>query len=168
MENKEFRKLLCSKIKNELCELALIQKTLKKFRKLEFRPKDVSLQDICDEIYDNASKVSNLIFYYRWVKHGLKYWANRKMYECFDDQGVYSADDYFFGRVKDDWFWKHADDMVDKVYVNVYGMKQWVQIHPRIRLEVGRMQHMEKYRELCIHYCIPFTEENINFIFKNI
>jgi len=167
MENKEFRNALVKAMKNELNEISQKQKELKKSRKLEFRPKNKSLQSICDEISNNASRVSHLIFYYRWIKHGLKYWANQEVYKDLEDKGVYSANDYFFGRTKTDWFWKHSDEMVDNVYVTIYGIKQWVKIHPRTRLEIAVMQKMEAYRELCIKYGISFTEDNIKYIFKN-
>ena len=77
MECKEFRNAILAKMKQELKDFAQIQKNLKKSRKLEFRPKDRSLQSICDEISNNAYKIQQLLFYYTWLKHGKKYWANR-------------------------------------------------------------------------------------------
>lgn len=79
MENKEFRNALLEAIKNELKDFAQVQKNLKKSRKLEFRPKDKSLQSICDEISNNAYKIQFILLYYTWLKHGKKYWANRKI-----------------------------------------------------------------------------------------
>ena len=77
MENKEFRNAFIAAVKDELKNFAQIQKDLKKSRKLEFRPKDKSLQSICDEIKRNACKIHRILFYYVWLKHGKKYWANR-------------------------------------------------------------------------------------------
>ena len=74
MENKEF---LLESIKNQLKDFAQVQRNLKKSRKLEFRPKDRSLQSIVDEIRNNAYKIQHILFYYTWLKHSKKYWANR-------------------------------------------------------------------------------------------
>ena len=76
MENKEFRNAFIAAVKNELKDFTQVQRNLKKSRKLEFRPKDRSLQGIVDEIKGNAYAIETLIYYYRWVKHGLKYWNN--------------------------------------------------------------------------------------------
>ena len=46
MENKELYNILVKNIKNELSDFAQVQRNLKKSRKLEFRPKDKSLQSI--------------------------------------------------------------------------------------------------------------------------
>lgn len=86
MENKEIRNLLINSIKNELKDFAQIQKELKKSRKLEFRPKDKSLQSICDEINSNRWTISVLLYYYRWIRHGLKYWTNRDVKDFWDYQ----------------------------------------------------------------------------------
>ena len=67
-------------IKQELKDYIQIQKDLKKSRKEQYRPKGKYLQDIVDEINSNASKIQTLIFYYRLIKHGLKYWANRDIH----------------------------------------------------------------------------------------
>lgn len=77
MENKNFTNALLEAIKNELKDFTQIQRNLKKLRKLEFRPKDRSLQSICDEIGNNGYKIQYILFYYTWLKHGKKYWANR-------------------------------------------------------------------------------------------
>lgn len=84
MENKELRNILVNNIKNELKDFAQIQKELKKSRKLEFRPKDKSLQSICDEIEKNRHKIIELLSYYLWIKHGLKYWNNRDVHDYWD------------------------------------------------------------------------------------
>jgi len=86
MENKELRNALVANIKNELKDFAQIQKDLKKSRKLEFRPSDRSLQSICDEIANNRYKISLLFYYYRWLKHGLKYWIKRDIHDFWDYQ----------------------------------------------------------------------------------
>ena len=62
MENKELRNILLENIKNELKDFAQVQRNLKKSRKLEFRPKDKSLQSICDEINSNRWEISILFF----------------------------------------------------------------------------------------------------------
>ena len=84
MENKEIRNILVENIKKELVDFAQIQKDLKKSRKLEFRPKDKSLQSIVDEIANNREKISFLIYYYRWLKHGLKYWAKQDVSDFWE------------------------------------------------------------------------------------
>lgn len=90
MENKELRNLLVNNMKNELKDFAQVQRNLKKSRKLEFRPKDKSLQSICDEIAYNKDKISKLLFYYRWFKHGLKYWVKRDIHDFW----MYQASNY--------------------------------------------------------------------------
>ena len=86
MENKELRNLLITNIKNELKDFAQVQRNLKKSRKLEFRPKDKSLQSICDEINENRWTISVLLYYYRWIRHGLKYWTNQDVKDFWDYQ----------------------------------------------------------------------------------
>ena len=86
MENKELRNILVENIKNELKDFAQVQRNLKKSRKLEFRPKDKSLQSICDEIKDNRWEISVLLYYYRWIRHGLKYWSKKDVHEFWDYQ----------------------------------------------------------------------------------
>ena len=86
MENKDFRNILVENIKKELSDWAQIQRELKKSRKLEFRPNDKSLQSICDEIANNRYKISLLIYYYRWLKHGLKYWAKQDIHDFWEYQ----------------------------------------------------------------------------------
>ena len=77
METKELKSALIANIKNELKDFTQVQRDLKKSRKLEFRPKDRDLQSICDEIINNAYKIRQILFYYTWLKHGKRYWANR-------------------------------------------------------------------------------------------
>ena len=86
MENKEIRNILVENIKKELKDFAQTQRELKKSRKLEFRPKDRSLQNIVDEIANNRFKISLLIYHYRWLKHGLKYWAKQDIHDYWEYQ----------------------------------------------------------------------------------
>lgn len=88
MENKEIRNILLENIKNELKDFTQVQRNLKKSRKLEFRPKDKSLQSICDEISNNRKIISELLFYYRWLKHGLKYWTNKDIHDFWEYQAT--------------------------------------------------------------------------------
>ena len=84
METKEFRNALIANIKQELKDWTKTQRDLKKTRKEEFRPKDkegcYGLQSIVDEINGNRGTITNLIFNYRWILHGLKYWENRNIH----------------------------------------------------------------------------------------
>ena len=77
MENKEFRNALVNAMKAEIAQLANEQREQKKTRKLANRPKEKSLGDIVEEINDRAYNISILLYNYCWIKHGLKYWANR-------------------------------------------------------------------------------------------
>ena len=86
METNEIKNALVEAMKNELKDFTQVQRDLKKSRKLEFRPKDRSLQSIVDEIINNRYKISLLIYYYRWIRHGLKYWANRNIHDFWDYQ----------------------------------------------------------------------------------
>ena len=90
METKELKSALIANIKNELKDFTQVQRDLKKSRKLEFRPKDRSLQDICDEIDRNSQKITKLLFYYRWILHGIKYWDNRDIHS-FKDYYIYNC-----------------------------------------------------------------------------
>lgn len=86
MENKELRNILLENIKNELKDFAQVQRNLKKSRKLEFRPKDRTLQSIVDEINSNRWEISVLLYYYCWIRHGLKYWANQDIKDFWNYQ----------------------------------------------------------------------------------
>lgn len=151
MENKELRNALVNAIKNELKDFTQIQKDLKKSRKLEFRPKDKSLQEIVDEINRNASKISTLIFHYRWVRHGLKYWNNRDV-QSFKD---YYILDYYDG---------------DKET----GLKQWEteikwgsnagKTHGDLNIEYAKNFFITK----CNEYSIEISENNVNYLMQNI
>ena len=97
MENKEFRNALVNAMKAEIAQLANEQREQKKTRKLENRPKEKSLGDIVEEINDRAYKINNLLYYYRWIRHGLKYWDNRD---------VQSFKDYYKYNYPESWFIK--------------------------------------------------------------
>lgn len=160
MENNKFRILLCNNIQKELNELARKQRELKNSRKLKFRPEGVCLQTICDKIHTNAERITNLIYIYRWIRHGLKYWNKRD---------INSFDDYFFGKDKTSWFWKHAADTIDRVYIPVYGVRQMVTLsYPQTHLEIERRRKLNEYRELCDKYDIPYCEYDIKKIFENV
>mgnify|MGYP007112543075 FL=1 len=103
MENKEFRNALVNAMKAEIAQLANEQKEQKKTRKLANRPKEKSLQDIVDEINNRAYKIYNLLYYYRWLKHGLKYWANRD---------IHSFKNYYTLPV-DSWFIENWDKLIE-------------------------------------------------------
>ena len=120
MENKEFRNALVNAMKAEIAQLANEQREQKKTRKLTNRPKEKSLQDIVNEINNRAYKIYNLLYYYRWIKHGLKYWANRD---------VHSFKDYYKDDDPESWFIKnwtklieYGDNKVDTYWtaINLY------------------------------------------------
>lgn len=151
MENKEFRNALVAAIKNELKDFTQVQRDLKKSRKLEFRPKDKSLQDICDEIDNNASKISQLIFYYRWIKHGLKYWANRD---------VHCLKDFMIKMNHDEQYWKSYYDHWDKVME--YGCNAG-KTHGQWITECTKNYYIKK----CNEYGIEVYEGNVNYLISN-
>lgn len=151
MENKEFRNALVNAIKNELKDFTQVQRDLKKSRKLEFRPTDRTLQGICDEINNNKAKISTLIWHYRWIKHGLKYWANRDV-QSFKD---YYILDYY------------GDDKET-------GLKQWEteikwgsnagKTHGDLNIEYAKNFYIKK----CNEYGIEVSEANIKYLIENI
>lgn len=108
MEIKEFRNALVNAMKAEIAQLANEQREQKKTRKLANRPKEKSLRDIVKEINNRARKINILLYNYRWIKHGLKYWANR---------GVRSYKDYYKDYYKNNdtasWFSKNWDKIID-------------------------------------------------------
>ena len=77
MENKKFKNALVNAMKAEIAQLANEQREQKKTRKLANRPKEKSLGDIVEEINNRTYKINILLYNYRWIKHSLKYWANR-------------------------------------------------------------------------------------------
>ena len=147
MENKEFRNAFIAAVKNELKDFTQVQKDLKKSRKQEFRPQNKCLQDICDEINNNASKISTLIYYYRWIKHGLKYWANRD---------VHSFKDYYKDG-PDYWFIKNWNKLIE------YGDNKG-KTHGEVIIENNK----NFYKKKCQEYNIECSDENLNYIMTNI
>ena len=113
MENKEFneinafksfRNALVSAMKDEIAQLANEQREQKKTRKLANRPKGKSLGDIVEEINNRAYKINILLYNYRWIKHSLKYWANR---------GVQSYKDYYIDNDPESWFIENWDKVIN-------------------------------------------------------
>ena len=144
MENKEFRNALVNAMKAEIAQLANEQKEQKKTRKLINRPKEKSLQDIVDEINNRAYKISILLYYYRWIRHCLKYWANRNMQ---------SFKDYY----KDSWFVKNWDKLIE------YGDNKG-----KTHGDVIIHNAMNYYKKKCQEYNIECSDENLNYIMTNI
>lgn len=128
MENKDFKNALLAGIKKELIDFTQVQKDLKKSRKLEFRPKDRSLQSICDEISNNAYKISVILFYYTWLKHSKKYWANRNINSFWE---YYCAPNNPIGRYDIDQkdktcYWIRQDQARGATYSNYGEYVQWL------------------------------------------
>ncbi len=153
MENKEFRNALLEAIKNELKDFTQVQRDLKKSRKQEFRPKDKGLQDICDEINSNASKISTLIYYYRWLKHGLKYWANRGIHD-FKEFRFLKSDDNGFDT--EDYYYQNWDKVIE------YGSNKG-KTHGEILTQYVKTYYINK----CNEYKIAVSEANINYLITN-
>ena len=147
MENKEFRNALINAMKSEIAQLAIEQREQKKTRKLANRPKEKSLQDIVHEIKIRAYKITNLLYYYRWIKHGLKYWANRN---------VHSFKDYYKDG-PDYWFIENWDKLIE------YGDNKG-----KTHGEVIIHSVMNYYKKKCQDYNIECSDENINLIISNI
>ena len=154
MENKEFRNALIAAIKQELKDYTQIQKDLKKSRKEQYRPKGKYLQDIVDEINLNASKIQTLIFYYRWIKHGLKYWANR---------GIHNFKEYKFIKLNDkgysdnDWYYVNWDKVIE------YGANKG-KTHGEVMTQHSKTYYINK----CNEYGIEVTEANVNYLIQNV
>ena len=148
MENKEFRNALVSAMKDEIAQLANEQKKQKKTRKLTNRPKEKSLQDIVNEINNRAYKIYNLLYYYRWIKHGLKYWANRD---------VHSFKDYYKDDDSESWFAKSWDKLIE------YGDNKG-KTHGEVIIENTK----NSYKKKCQEYNIECSDENLNYIMTNI
>ena len=117
MENKEFRNALIEAMKNELKDFAQVQRDLKKSRKLQYRPKDRSLQDIVDEINRNASKISTLLFYYCWIRHGLKYWTNTNIGSLWEYVCTYGNIRYPISYKDKEVTWINIYDTTLKKYI---------------------------------------------------
>lgn len=153
MENKEFneiktfksfRNALVNAMKVEIAQLANEQREQKKTRKLANRPKEKSLGDIVEEINDRAYKINNLLYYYRWIKHGLKYWANR---------GVQSYKDYSKDNDPESWFIKIWDKVIN------YGDNKG-----KTHGDVIIHNTMNYYKKKCEEYNIECTEMNLESI----
>ena len=154
MENKEFRNALLEAIKNELKDFVTIQRDLKKSRKEQYRPKDRALQDIVDEVKCNAAKIETLIYYYRWVRHGLQYWSNRGInnfkefkFLKFEDKG-FDADDYYY---------KNWDKVID------WGTNKG-KTHGEVLIQHAKNYYINK----CNEYGIEVTESNVNYLIQNV
>ena len=148
MENKEFRNALVNAMKAEIAQLTNEQREQKKTRKLANRPKEKSLQDIVDEISDRAYKIFNLLYYYRWIKHGLKYWANRD---------VHSFKEYYALDDPNSWFTKNWDKLIE------YGDDKG-----KTHGEVIIRNTKNFYKNKCQEYNIECSDENLNYIMTNI
>ena len=148
MENKEFRNALVNAMKSEIAQLAVEQREQKKTRKLINRPKEKSLQDIVNEIKHRAYEISILLYNYRWIKHGLKYWANRD---------VQSYKYYYKDYDPEDWFIKNWDKVIE------YGDNKG-----KTHGEVIIHNAMNYYKKKCQEYNIEYSDKNINLIISNI
>ncbi len=148
MENKEFRNALVNAMKSEIAQLGNEQREQKKTRKLTNRPKEKSLQDIVDEINNRAYKIFNLLYYYRWIRHGLKYWANRDV-QSFKD--YYALDD------SESWFAKNWNTPIE------YGDNKG-KTHGEVIIENTK----NFYKRKCQEYNIECSDENLNYIMTNI
>ena len=148
MENKELRNALVNAMKVEIAQLANEQREQKKTRKLANRPEGKSLQDIVHEIKIRAWKIIDLLYYYRWIRHGLKYWANRD---------VQSYKDYCKDSDPKDWFAKNWDKVIE------YGDNKG-----KTHGEVIIHSIMNYYKKKCQEYNIECSDENIDLIISNI
>jgi len=147
MENKEFRNALVSAMKAEIAQLANEQREQKKTRKLTNRPKEKSLGDIIENINIRAYKITNLLYYYRWIKHGLKYWANRDVH-FFKD---------YYKDAPDYWFIENWDKLIE------YGDNKG-----KTHGEVIIHNTMNYYKKKCQEYNVECSEQNLDYIISNI
>lgn len=157
MENKEFneiktfksfRNALVNAMKAEIAQLGNEQREQKKTRKLVNRPKEKSLQDIVDEICNRAYKITNILYYYRWIRHGLKYWVNRN---------VHSFKEYYALNDPNSWFTKNWDKTIE------YGDNKG-KTHGEAIIESTK----NYYKQCCQEYNIEYSDENVNLIMSNI
>ena len=156
MENKEFneiktfksfRNALVSAMKVEIVQLVNKQIEQKKTRKLANRPKGKSLGDIVEEINNRAYKINILLYNYRWIKHGLKYWANR---------GVQSYKDYYKDNDSESWFIKNWDKVIN------YGSNKG-----KTHGDVIIHNTMNYYKKKCEEYNIECPEVHLYTIVSN-
>ena len=154
MENKELRNSLITIMKEEIAQLANEQKEQKKTRKLANRPKEKSLQDIVDEINNRAYKIYNLLYYYRWIRHGLQYWSNR---------GINSFKEFKFLKLEDkgfdseDYYYKNWDKVID------WGTNKG-KTHGEVLIQHAKNYYINK----CNEYGIEVTEANVNYLIQNV
>lgn len=144
MENKEFRNALVNAMKAEIAQLANEQREQKKTRKLENRPKNKSLGDIVEEINNRTHKINNLLYYYRWIKHSLKYWANR---------GVQSYKEYYKDSNPKSLFVKYWDNVIE------YGSYK-----RKTHGDVIIHNAMNYYKRKCEEYNIEYPEVHLHTI----
>lgn len=122
MENKKLdyrhvRQYLLDVMKNEIAQLGIEQREQKKTRKLANRPEGKSLQSIVDEISERRDKITHLIWLYRWIRHGKKYWANRN---------IYSWEEYFYGNPESNTYhWKHRNEPGHLSHAQKYCVDQY-------------------------------------------
>jgi len=147
MENKEFRNALVNAMKAEIAQLAIEQREQKKTRKLVNRPEGKSLQDIVDKIIHRAYKISILLYNYRWIKHGLKYWVNRDVH-LFKD---------YYKDGPDYWFIENWDKLIE------YGDNKG-KTHGEVIIESTK----NFYKKKCQEYNIECSEQNLDYIMTNI
>ena len=154
MENKELYNILVKNIKNELSDFAQVQRNLKKSRKLEFRPKDKSLQSICDEINSNRLTISVLLYYYRWIRHGLKYWTNYNVKDFWEYQNPYIISNNHIGGFLD---------------TNRYQTVRWY--NNKTLEDYVKDQFYNHFSALINKYKIELTQEEkdnfIKYLYKN-
>jgi len=154
MENKEFRNALVNAMKREIAQLANEQREQKKTRKLANRPKGKSLGDIVEEINNRAYKINNLLYYYRWIKHGLKYWANRDIHN-FKEYKFIKLNGKGFSDTN--WYYVNWDKVIE------YGANKG-KTHGEILIQHAKNYYINK----CNEYGIEVTEINVNYLIQNV
>lgn len=77
MENKKFYEAFVAQVKKELSDFAQKQKDLKKSRKLQQNLSWSQIYDIEESLSYNKEQITKILFYYTWLKHSKRYWANR-------------------------------------------------------------------------------------------
>lgn len=147
MENKEIRNILVENIKKELKDFAQTQRELKKSRKLEFRPKDRSLQNIVDEIANNRFKISLLIYYYRWLKHGLKYWAKQGIHDYWEYQCQNPDDRYDIAQRNEKVWWRKDITFEEHVKNNLFE-NYLLDLLEKYKIELSN-EEIDKFIEYC-------------------
>lgn len=154
MENKEFRNALINAMKWEIAQLANEQREQKKTRKLANRPKEKSLQGIVNEINNRAYKINNLLYYYRWIKHSLKYWTNRDIHN-FKEYKFIKLNGKGFSDTN--WYYVNWDKVIE------YGANKG-KTHGEILIHHAKNYYINK----CNEYGIEVTETNVNYLIQNV